>query len=636
MLFMPQPAIVRDGIEAIDADASASSSNGVTDRVKRRLAELKLRQLNVEVVTEEPPKSIPSLEDDYSYHLIRNGDGVVIESKTEWGALAACSTLAQEIHGANRRFLRVEDSPKFSWRGLMIDVCRHFMSLPRLMQSLDLMAYYKLNVLHVHLTDDQGFRFGTERFPELVSDSYYSKQELALLVERAADLGIRVVPEFDVPGHVTSWLLGKPEWGAGRIDGAATDFGVHQACLDPSNPELLSDLALLWREAVSVFPDRYFHIGGDEVEPDWWRNSESIQAWAKKEQLTDERDIQVWFTNKMAAVLRSLDRIPVAWDEALHEKLAKDVVIQAWRGLSARDLAVQAGFRTIVSSPYYLDLNYGACDHHLFSPDLTSAQWREANKRMLQNPRLRHVAKGVEGSQDFGTLPELKCSAGGEILGGEGCMWSELVSNDLLHTRVWSRMPAIAERLWSKSPEEDEAHLYQRLQRTLKIASKIGMPEILSIERICDIKDVAPLIEMLEPIKWYSRVLGEARQIARSRGESETEYERPYTALTPLDRIVDRLPSDSIASRSCARDIREGRDLSDWIAGWRRQRSAFTEISSADSSLLELDGASDALCKLADVAEGLSEPDSSLAGPYGQYLLPIAYAFEQRDTEKRT
>ena len=233
----------------------------------------------------------PQLGDEESYRLEVAATGSVrLDAPTEWGVLRGLATLVQLGRaGASDIELPVviiEDAPRFPWRGLMVDVARHFLSIGTLHRTLEAMAFVKLNVLHLHLTDDQGFRFPSTAYPKLPEiggrGEFYRVAELEGLVERAAGLGIRVIPELDVPGHVTSWLTAYPEFASRDTPMQPSErFGVHEAALDPANEFLYPALETLFREVAAIFPDAFLHIGGDEVEGSWWRDSLPIRRFMK-------------------------------------------------------------------------------------------------------------------------------------------------------------------------------------------------------------------------------------------------------------------------------------------------------------------------------------------------------------------
>lgn len=602
----------------------------LSTRIHRVLSRLDLGAYSFSCELDNQVSSVPNLHSNYEYVLHIDKQKIHVHAVEEWGALAALSTLAQLWVGFQGHLpdCEISDRPKHPWRGLLVDVARHFISIPTLYRCCDLMHHFKMNVLHLHLSDDQGFRFGSVCFPELVSSEHYSLDELIRLVAYAADLGIRVVPELDVPGHTTSWLTHHPEWGFGKASELKqTEFGSHRSCLDPSNPKAMEAVLTLFEELATTFPDEYMHIGGDEVDPHHWEDSESVQSWASNRQLKSVRDIQAHFTLKVCNHLAELNKKTIVWDEALHETLPHSVTVQAWRGLRAREVSVEAGYPTIVSAPYYLDLHYPASMHFIYSPAMSPRAWQDADTQVRSNPVLAHVGEGVRWHQDFGEFPLLTRSESGPILGGEACMWSELVSDELLLTRIWTRAPVIAECFWSDHDSDDVEDMYKRLSMNLQGLPTLGLPDVSNIQTIHPCAVLAPLFEMLEPIKWYGRSLTMERVRARAAGLDENVHERPYNQQTLLDRVVDRIPPESLAAFHLAQRIKRGEDLSPWVVGWQNQYIAFDECANKYPELAELRPASEALAKLADVALGMVAYDPTLLGPFGEYLLPIATAF---------
>lgn len=570
------------------------------------------------------------MRSNYQYVLCINEEKISVRATEEWGALAALSTLAQLTVGFGNHLpdCTITDEPKHPWRGLLVDVTRHFISLPTLFQCCDLMHHFKMNVLHLHLSDDQGFRFGSEVYPELVSVDNYSLDELQQLIAYAADLGIRVVPELDVPGHTSSWLVKHPEWGFGDVrEDELTEFGSHRGCLDPSNPKTMEAVVTLFEEIAKTFPDEYIHVGGDEVDPFYWENSSRVQSWAVARELSNSRDIQAQFTIAVCERLSELNKKAIVWDEALHECLPTSVTVQAWRGLRARNISLATGYPTIISAPYYLDLHYPAALHYLYSPEMSSTDWQDADATVRNDPLLAHVEDGVRWHQDFGEFPILRKKEPGQILGGEACMWSELVTDELLLTRVWTRTPAIAERFWSELGREEADSMYDRLSVSLHRLPDLGLPDVMNIHQVHPCTALKPLFEMLEPVKWYGRVLSMERVRARAEGRDESAYVRPYNQQTPLNRVVDRIPAESLSAVLLARRIKKGEDLSPWIIGWKNQQVVFDDCVKQYPELAELRPASEALAKLADVALGQATYEPSLTGPFGEHLLPIATAF---------
>ncbi len=503
------------------------------------------------------------------YRLTVTSSGIQLSAPAEWGILHGIRTLAQLLTDDGRLpICEIEDEPRFPWRGLLVDVARHFIGVEALKRTLRGMAQCKLNVLHLHLTDDQGFRFPSSVLP-IPGACQYHRDELVELVDYAASLGIRIVPELDMPGHVTALLAAHPQLGSGATV-ETTRFGVHEACLDPSRESVYEVLGRLLAEVADVFPDRYVHIGGDEVNPSWWSNSEGVRDFMRTGGLTDMPALQTHFVNRLANMLQALGRVPIGWDEVLHPNLETSVVVQCWRGAASRDRALAGGHDGIVSAPYYLDLFFPADMHYEFDPVAPAAELEAAEDRLLEDPRLAHVAPGMRWTHQWRTLPSYEGPERGKVLGGEACLWSELVTEPLLDGRLWTRLPAVAERLWSPEQIRDVDDMYVRLEAWLARLPATAGIDVLGSFRDWTITVAAipaawlPLVEFLEPVKWYARLLGEDALNARLSGE-EMPLARPYDTRSPLDNLVDGLMVESFRVREVRR-ICEAADCGDQAA----------------------------------------------------------------------
>lgn len=592
--------------------------------------------------------ALPALHDDESYVLNVAGTGVTIEAATEWGVLRALATLRQ-LAGTGAHAQRIVDRPRFPWRGLMLDVARHFLPSADLRRTIDGMALIKLNVLHLHLSDDQAFRLPSAHYPRLTSAEHYRRDEIAALVEYAAERGIRIVPEIDVPGHVTCWLLAYPEWGSGRAL-PSRRFGVHRECLDPTRPEVLDALTDLFGELGELFPDAYVHMGGDEVNPEWWRADPDIVDFMARHDLADPVALQARFHGELLAMLQRAGKRPVAWDDALHADLPAGVTVQAWRGAHARDRALAAGFDCLLSAPYYLDLYYPADLHYGFDPAASETELLHREDAMLSDARLAHVAAGMAWTRQWREVPALPAAdRRGRLLGGEACLWAELVDPGTLDMRLWSRLPAVAERLWSPADRLDARDMGRRLNGLLDaLPAATGIDVLGDLRRRCDACGVPaaawPLIEMLEPVKWYARLLGEEALAARLRG-SEMPKARPYDMDTPLDRVIDLLPPQALGVTRLAAL------LDAEVDGDAAAREALRAVADRWRGLPETVGPAE----LTPSAEGLRELGALVAGyldgrlagevlqdrltalaePRGEYLLapvPLFAGWLQRRT----
>ncbi|XOV84130.1 MAG: beta-N-acetylhexosaminidase [bacterium] len=531
----------------------------VHDYAEQLLGDLCLGEVVIELAQQgtEPP----TLHVDESYDLLVNEHSIRITANTPWGALHGITTLWQLHQSGDLQHSgwRIEDAPRFPWRGLLIDVARHFLSLELLLSVVDGMALLKLNVLHLHLSDDQGFRLALAALPKLASEQHYSHADMQHLVEYASDRGIRVVPEIDVPGHVNCWLTAYPEWGLQPV-GATTRFGVHKACLDVTNESVYTALDALFDEVAQIFPDVYVHIGGDEVHPAWWRESDQVQQFIEQHQLGDERGLQAYFNRRMHDMLVAKHRKLIGWDEVLHPQMPA-VLVQNWRGATTRDRALAAGQNCIVSAGYYLDLFYPADLHYGYDPEADQAQLIAFENALADDIRLAHVSQGIGWTHQWRdqmiNITEQPVQQRAEVLGGEACLWAELVDEHTLPMRLWSRLPAVAERLWSAQQVCDVKDFYERLNHFL------GLPcldlQASLTRQLTAVGLSATQIEvacMLEPVKWYARLLGSQALQARLMGK-EMPQARPYGTLSCFDRVVDYISPESLAARrlsDCSRE----------------------------------------------------------------------------------
>ena len=498
-----------------------------------------------------------------SYELRVLDSSIEISAGTTWGAIRSLATLWQAAkQGRLNSGLSIRDEPRFLWRGLMLDVARHFIPLKTLRETVDRMSLLKLNVLHLHLSDDQGFRFGSKKYPEVVSEAFYSLQELRSLARYCMDRGVRLIPEIDLPGHVTHIIASRPDLAPkGRATDRTQKFGVHRACLDPSNENVYIFVRELIEELSDVFPDPFIHLGGDEVEPSWWIDDANIKSFMKKNRLSNSIDLQNYFFRRLVEIGTALGKTVIGWDEVLHSEMP-GCVVQNWRGCTTRDRARALGRDCIVSSPYYLDLNYPSDLHYQFDPEENQNTMLEREDSLLNDPRLKHVARAMEWTHQWraGAI-SLEDEEGTSIIGAEACLWSELVDANCLFARLWSRLPCLAERFWSAPDVKDISDFYRRLDRLMDVGEfnvRRSVLDKLRDKKLSPEQCEAALFS--EPTKWYSRLLGAEALASRISG-SEMPISRPYSVSTKLNRIVDFLPSESLD----ALRYKETKDFSELI-----------------------------------------------------------------------
>lgn len=464
---------------------------------------------------------LPTLGEDESYTLDVSDTETRIKAATSEGAIHGLATFVQLIQpgpdGFQAAGVHIEDRPRFPWRGLMLDVCRHWMPLEVVKRNLDAMAAVKLNVLHWHLSEDQGFRVESKRYPRLhqlgSNGDYYTQDQIREIVTYARDRAIRVVPEFDVPGHSGAWFPGHPELAVAT--GPFTLGGRGGSAMDPTKESTYALLDGFIGEMTQLFPDPYFHIGGDEVNPREWNQSESIQAYAKEHGLKDAPAIQVMFNQRLLKIVQKYGKTMVGWDEILVPGLPTDAVIQSWRGQKSLSEAAAKGYRGILSWGYYLD--------HL-------------------SPASQHYSVDPLGGPDAAALTPEQAS---RIMGGEACMWAEMVGPETVDSRVWPRTAAIAERLWSPAEVKDADAMYVRLEA---ISRNLEFTGAMHRAYYQPMLDRAVGSQPVEPL----RVLAD---VIEALGFGAGRTGRP-TGTMPLNRFVDACLPESELVQSLERAAR--------------------------------------------------------------------------------
>ncbi|NML67755.1 family 20 glycosylhydrolase [Hymenobacter sp. RP-2-7] len=465
----------------------------------------------------------PSLPAE-GYRLRVGPTGAALVAGSAAGVQRGIATFRQVLESTPRgwraQYCTIEDQPRFAWRGLLVDAARHFLPVAVIKRNLDGMAAVKLNVLHWHLSDDQAFRVESHLFPRLNQAStdkqFYTRAQVREVLAYAAARGIRVVPEFDMPSHTTSWIVAYP-----RLASVDSTYAPYQlwrttnVAIDPTRRGTYAFIDSLLTEMIPLFPDRYFHTGGDENDGRQWRRTPRIVAFmrahgqVKADGITpDKHLLQLYFSQKVDSLVRRHGKIMIGWDEVLGPNLPPDVVVQSWRGPKALVQAVQQGHPALYSAGYYLDLNYPAARHYAADP-----------------------TQGVPDSLQS------------RVLGGEAAMWSEFADSTVYDSRVWPRAAAVAERLWSPAASsQDVPDLYRRLAVVSDELEALGLrhrraPAALLRQLAAPYPAALPALQTLaaivEPVKDYKRHFQGFK----------------YTTETPLTRLVDAAPAESDVAR---------------------------------------------------------------------------------------
>jgi len=586
LLPMPASVQMKTGQLVIDSLFSIGI-NGHSDALLQRAVELFLdnlrrqtgvprldmkvtdaAQAKLVVHCERANRAVQELGEDESYSLEISPAGAKLDAVTSLGIMRGLQTFLQLARTTSDGFavpaIAIQDKPRFPWRGLMIDVGRHFIPLDVLKRNLDGMAAVKLNVFHWHLSENQGFRIESKKFPklqEMGSDGlYYTQNEVRNLIAYARDRGIRVVPEFDMPGHSTAWFVGYPELASGpgpyQIE---RKWGVFDPAMDPTQERTYKFLDGFIGEMAKLFPDQYFHIGGDEVDGKQWDANPNIQTFMHAHGLKNNQDLQAYFNTRVQKIVRKHGKTMVGWDEILRPDLPKDIVVQSWRGQDSLAAAAKQGYRGLLSFGYYVDLNWPAARHYAVDPISGAA----ANLSPEEKQR---------------------------ILGGEACMWSEYVSPENIDSRIWPRTAAIAERLWSRQDVTDVNSMYQGLENVSRWLDWLGLTHNSSYEpmlrRIAGSNDISALrtfTDVVEPVKDYTR-----EEIATVEAAS----------LSPLNRVIDAARPESVTARRFAdlvdaliagrADSEAKQEVRAWLTRWRDNQSNLQPLETQSFLLKEI------------------------------------------------
>jgi len=657
LMPLPSSLKIKGGEFEITRDLKISLDNYSDERLEKavgRFLERLIERSGVEISSNSQnanfiisclagsENEIQQLKEIESYTLNVNSKRIELESASPYGILRGLETLLQLlIVEEDKRYIpavEIVDSPRFPWRGLMIDVCRHWMPKEVILRNLDVMATVKLNVLHMHLSEDQGFRVESKVFPKLhelgSNGKYYTQEDIKEIVSHASDLGIRIVPEFDVPGHSKSWQIAYPELSSVST---SLEFGqgrgeLFSPPLDPTNEVVYEFLDKFFGEMALLFPDQYLHIGGDEVNPKFWNENPEVQQFMVENNMENAHDLQAYFNFRMNEIVNKHGKIMLGWEEILHDDLSDDVIIQSWKSHKSLFEGVQRGGTAILSAGYYLDHKLHAEKHYGVDPLVLPGavdiipdydQWKMYDikielpgnamdgqlilfdrdpqnafgffaflddRNAFKNGKIQdgiitfdfstpvgelefsamidedsisgNLSLGIlkfaswgnrsGGSDMEGTeMPEIEImkplteDEQRRIIGGEAAMWSEVVSNETIDSRIWPRTAAIAEKLWSPAElTTDVDDMYRRLEAISNLLSDEGSIHIKQysnmLVRLAGKQAFQPLkdlVDVLEEVKYYNRL------------SFVMEMEEFYMPDIQLDHVADIARPESLQAR---------------------------------------------------------------------------------------
>lgn len=503
------------------------------------------------------------LGSDESYKLEVNQNKIIITANNNIGAYRGLETLLQLIQRTGKtayvKSCMISDSPRFPWRGLLIDVCRHWIPTHVIKRNIDAMAAVKMNVLHMHLTEDQGFRIESKKFPKLhelgSNGNYFTQEEMKGIVKYAKERGIRVIPEFDIPGHTTSWLVGYPELSSANADyQIEKNYGIFNPSLNPAKESTYSFLDEFLGEMALIFPDEYIHIGGDENKGIDWDNNKKIQKFKDKNSYTSNSELQAYFNTRVLDILTKHGKKMIGWDEVFEESLPLSVAIQSWRGKESLYSFAKKGYAGLLSNGYYLDMANDLKVYYENNPLSLNADLTQTEKEL--------------------------------IYGGEATMWSELVNEKTIDSRIWPATLAVAERLWSSNENCNTNAFYNKVGAISNQLEEHGLIHLTNqtillkqLSNQSDVNKFQPFVQLLEPLKGYER-----------------HRFLKYTTHYPLNRLVDACYTESfrandfetLVSQNCKTGICKNRDeIKTTLATWIKAAEQFVKVGNQSQGLME-------------------------------------------------
>jgi hexosaminidase len=565
---------------------------------------------------------------DESYHLAVNGRRIELKARNSMGALRGMETILQLVDrdsaGSYIPGVTIDDKPRFAWRGLMIDVSRHFIPIENIKRNIEAMAVVKLNVLHLHLTDDQGFRVESKTFPALhqkgSNGEYYTQAQIKELIAFAHQRGILIVPEFDIPGHSTSWFAGYPNLASTEGPFApGQPFKVDRSkpldvgklmqlfyssplpVFDPTREEVYNFLDKFFAEMAGLFPGEYFHIGADENNGVAWNQNTAIAAYMTRNNMKSTHELQAFFVKRISAILKKYKKKVIGWEEMFDQNLSTDIMVQVWKpGSTVYKSVAEKGNPLLLSSGFYLD-------HFLPA----------------------HVHYQVE-------IPAQV------TLGGEAAQWTEIADAQNIETRMWPRAAAIAERFWSPAEIINVDDMYRRLFSLNNWLDAVGLMHISNYQRFFRQSDneygmrYKSLVDVLSPVKGYKKLFA-----ALSLPEAYSNATAPLLRVSDIATIdpetkyrFRKLVSNWIERKDTLSGQAISQQLNEWIGLPNDLKKYFNSNAIAkeiEMHAVNLSGLSKSCLELLGIQRAGREGDSSWLSKQKQFLAEASKSYG--DTE---
>ncbi|EGC37294.1 hypothetical protein DICPUDRAFT_30528 [Dictyostelium purpureum] len=370
---------------------------------------------------------------DESYTLNIAQGSLELKSNTIYGAMRGLETFKQMIvydvtsNTYSIQCAQIVDYPRYPWRGIMVDSARHFITKNFILHIIDALGYNKFNTMHWHLVDAQSFAVESTTYPDLTQAAFgpkavFSHDDIQEVVAYAKTYGIRVIPEFDIPGHAAAWGVGYPELTCTCPDYAAN---INNIPLDISNPNTLTFLQNFFSEIAPLFPDQHFHTGGDELVTGCWNEDQNMVSWMEKMGFSTTDAFQ-YFENNLDVTMKVINRTKMTWNDPIDYgvQLSPDTVVQVWSSGADLQGILNSGYKSIVSFAWYLDKQVPDGNTHY--------EWQDTWQDFYNADPVNGITSNAQN-----------------IIGGEAAMFAEQVSEVNWDVRVWPRAIGVAERLWS-------------------------------------------------------------------------------------------------------------------------------------------------------------------------------------------
>ncbi|MBX3006571.1 MAG: beta-N-acetylhexosaminidase [Melioribacteraceae bacterium] len=468
---------------SIDYDSNNQEIKLLAEYLSNSLKET--NNVKIEPISSKTVKKKPFIKliiDEYlpnpeSYKLNIERDEITILGKTGAGIFYGIQSLLQLLtvsETSNDTVIPIgiiADSPRFTWRGAHLDVCRHFFPVSFIKKYIDILAMYKLNTFHFHLTEDQGWRIELKKYPKLTQigawrreadgstyGGFYTQDELREIVEYAKTKYITVVPEIEMPGHSVAALSAHPEFSCtGGPFEVINTWGVFDDIYCAGNDQVFEFLQDVLTEVMEIFPSRYIHIGGDEAPKKRWKECEKCQARIKKENLKDEHELQSYFIHRIEEFVNSKGRIIIGWDEILEGGLAPNAAVMSWRGIEGGIAAAKSKHFAVMSPVSHCYFDY--------------------YQAKSGEPKAIGGYISLEKVYSYEPVPkELTEEEAKFILGAQANLWTEyMLTTEQVEYMLLPRLCALSEVVWSAKEQKDFQKFNERMKHHYKLLSAKGI-----------------------------------------------------------------------------------------------------------------------------------------------------------------